>query len=1801
MMRLFLGMFDDRQTPRPTRRRRRATPTVGFRPHHETLEVRITPATVTWTGAVSTLWSNTANWDTAAVPVAGDDLVFPSGTGRQNLTNDLTAGLSFNSITIHNVYTLSGAAITLAGDLNIPNANGVASYNLPTTMTTGVINTTSALGGVSLGGIISGSAGITKTGPGILYIGGDTSNTYTGTTTIVSGPAGLTKSGMPGQTVTSINGDLVIGAGASLTSYYSDQIADTSTITIGLGGTLAFDDFGGQVTEQVKSLSMTGATVATGTGSLALNDRIDVLASAQSSTISGALAMIKVTPEIAVADGAADDDLVISASFFNPNGPVTKTGVGTELISSSNTTFNNTVVAGGTLAISNGGALGGVSSTATIWTGATLDLRGTMTVAPAVSTSASGSGAAARILASSGNTKMNGNFGLGATLNFEVADGLNLLLSGQNVAETVLGASVTKTGTGLLSYQVNSTYTGGTTIEAGTLQSRGSSALSTSGVVTVEGGATLDFFDAVGMNMGLASMGIPSGGLNLQGSGVGGTAGALSKSTGIGSIMLVGGAVNLVDDATVRVDGGDLRFQQATTGSNVLTKQGTGILAFMVANNGLSKAVVEEGSLFVLDLNTFNVELSGVGSTLGGFGSVGFVTSAGGSMAAGLDMAGALATTGLTLDGSSTFDVDIDGNVPGNSAGMSGFYDQTTVNGVVNLGGATLNLNVTNNYTPTYGGTLTLIENDGGDLVVGTFAGLAEGSSITAGGKNFTISYLGGTGNDVVLNCILSTTTSVTSSSNPSNNGSAITLSASVSTSFGMASGTVTFFDGSTQIGSPVTLVSGAGSIGYSPGVGVHNITAVYSGDLFFFGSTSTNLVQNVNGEATTTALAATTATVFGQSATFTAFVTSTTAGTITGTVTFFADGVSMGSGTVTSGQASISTASLVVGTYAITATYNGDSTYSAGNTASSVSQLVNQANTSVSVVVSANPAAPSTPVTFTATVSATSPGAGSPTGLMSFFAGSTNLGSVAIVNNVASLTTSLLTLGSHAMTISYLGDSNFNASPMNTFTQVIANTAATTTILTATSATVYGQQAVITAQVTSATSGTITGTMTFYAGGVVIGTGPVIMGQTSISTAILAAGSHTITASYSGDANYSSGSTATPVTQLVNKASTNLSFASSANPSLFGQSVTYTATISAVSPGSGMPTGTVTFYSDGVSIGTNLVSSGSIATLVVSSLGVGSHAITALYSGDGNFSSSSTAQAITQVVTASATSTILTSNLASTVYGQQITFNAAVSAISPGSGLATGTVTFYSDGVSIGAGTLSAGVATLQISTLPAGSHSITATYSGDPSFSMSSSAGLSLSVSQVATGAVLSLQGPTVSGQYATYVVTVGSVSGAPMPTGNATVTLGSTVLGTSPLDSSGLAYFVLAIADVGSLNLTGHYLGDANHSPITTADQTQVVSFASASVVIVASSTSVIGLPVSFSANVNAIAPGGGTIGGSVLFYDGSTPIGTGNVVNGVASFSAVLSPGLHAIAAAFQGDAHFAYAAAASPALIDSVLGATTTTLTMPGASANGQTITFTATVAAPGYTPEGTVMFYANGTPIGPGTLSGGVATFTTNGLPAANYAITAAFLGSANFAGSTSAAGTQVISQAGANLTMTQSAASVSFAQPVTFSVNVGAVAPGAGVPTGTVTFTENGTVVAVVNLVNGSGTFVASALSVGTRTIVATYSGNSSFIALNTATATVQVTQSATITTVAPAPTGPVLTVRVSSSPTSLAIPTGSVFIFLDGVVQGIATLTGGTYSWTIDPLKLAKGQKYTATYGGDVNFKSSSGSYIH
>ena len=192
-----------------------------------------------------------------------------------------------------------------------------------------------------------------------------------------------------------------------------------------------------------------------------------------------------------------------------------------------------------------------------------------------------------------------------------------------------------------------------------------------------------------------------------------------------------------------------------------------------------------------------------------------------------------------------------------------------------------------------------------------------------------------------------------------------------------------------------------------------------------------------------------------------------------------------------------------------------------------------------------------------------------------------------------------------------------------------------TTTVGSSHNPSTYGQSVVFTATVAPVSEpGTPTGSVTFKDGSLVLGSSPLSGGIATFSTSTLAVGPHSITGVYGGDTTFS-GSTSSALAQTVNQAGTTTALVSSLNPSTYGASVKFTATVTQTS-GTATPTGSITFKDGSNSLGTMPLSGGA-AALSTSTLAVGPHSITATYSGDSNYTGS-TSSVLTQTVNSGST-----------------------------------------------------------------------------------------------------------------------------------------------------------------------------------------------------------------------------------------------------------------------------------------------------------------------------------------------------------------------------------------------------------------------------------------------------------------------------------------------------------------------------------------------------------------------------------
>jgi DNA-binding beta-propeller fold protein YncE len=257
--------------------------------------------------------------------------------------------------------------------------------------------------------------------------------------------------------------------------------------------------------------------------------------------------------------------------------------------------------------------------------------------------------------------------------------------------------------------------------------------------------------------------------------------------------------------------------------------------------------------------------------------------------------------------------------------------------------------------------------------------------------------------------------------------------------------------------------------------------------------------------------------------------------------------------------------------------------------------------------------------ITFTATVTPAS-GTPTPTGTVTFKDGTTVLGTGTLnASGVATYTTSSLAVASHSITASYGGDSRNLASVSNTLTVTVSVDSTTTALTASASSITVGSSITFTATVTGTTGvPTPTGTVTFKDGTTVLGTGTLnASGVATYTTSSLAVASHSITASYGGDAK-NPGSTSSTLTITVTLGSTTTALTASSSSIAVGASVTFTATVTGAS-GVPVPTGTVTFMNGATVLGTGTLNGSGVATYTAAALAAASYSVTAAYAGDSN------------------------------------------------------------------------------------------------------------------------------------------------------------------------------------------------------------------------------------------------------------------------------------------------------------------------------------------------------------------------------------------------------------------------------------------------------------------------------------------------------------------------------------------------------------------------------------------------------
>ena len=726
----------------------------------------IPPKTRVWTGASAAggAWTDSDNW-AGGVPNAGDDLIFPPGASRLAAnTNDFPNSTTLGSITLGvGGCVLLGNSISLNNGLVSTNDTGTNTVGLSLTLNSNqtfrcnVATTELGLSGnlflgtrtltvdnighMTISGVISGNGGIVKTSVGTLSLSGSNPNSFAGMTTVNQGTLDLQKIGVaiPGPLTV---GDGSGGANADVVRYNANsQIATASAVSILSSGQLDLNSFSGII----DSLTMTGGNVDTGTGILGLNGNLAANASSSQANITGNLSLQGTTRTFNVANGSAAIDLLISAAITNGAGVagITKSGAGKLQFAGANTYNGTTMVNQGTLAIANSAALGASSQGTIVNNNATLALVGGLNV-----NGESLSLVAATLQADSGSNTWTGGIALTNTCLFSVATNAGLNLSGSLSGS----GAVTKTGDGTLIFSGASAnvYSGVTTVNQGTLALTKSISNAVPGALIIGDGAGGSDADIVRLD---TAQQIPSGStLTLNSSGLLNLNG-LSYSFGLisGNGHLDLGAATAI--LTLGANNSSSSFNGVISGAGQLIKAGAGTLTLSANNTYTGQTTINAGQLIVNGQQSNSAVMVNSGALLGGTGRVGAL-SGGGTISPGTSP-GVLSSGNVVFSSNTTFRVELNGTTAGTG------YDQLNVGGTVTLAGT---LNASLGFTPAISNSFTIIDNNANDAIVGTFAGLPEGSFIVIGGVSLQVSYLAGPGgNNVTLTSVATTAPTISS------------------------------------------------------------------------------------------------------------------------------------------------------------------------------------------------------------------------------------------------------------------------------------------------------------------------------------------------------------------------------------------------------------------------------------------------------------------------------------------------------------------------------------------------------------------------------------------------------------------------------------------------------------------------------------------------------------------------------------------------------------------------------------------------------------------------------------------------------------------------------------------------------------------------------------------------------------------------------------------------------------------------------------------------------------------------------
>ncbi len=1102
------------------------------------------------------------------------------------------------------------------------------------------------------------------------------------------------------------------------------------------------------------------------------------------------------------------------------------------------------------------------------------------------------------------------NNGATPTLQFDVnpntgpASGVVLTVAGA-ITETVANSQLDKTGTGILSLgngstAVVSTYSGPTLVEAGTLDVTSPDALGSTNVgTTVLNGASIRAFTTVNAEP-----------LTITGLGFGNLGALSGNGTWTGPIQTVGNAftteVDLGATGTLAVSGANAVI--TSSGVTTLAKVDTGILDLQTANTYQADTLVSAGTLRV---------------------------GADGALAPGFNTTVSAGAT-LELSGSRTISSENTLFLSGN--GVTRDPVAGPIGALATLGGSsTVSVPVVLLAATTIGGDSSL-------MLSGAVSGSAALTKANTGTLTLAASSTGYTGTATVSKDTLRVNNGVNFG-----NAAFIVNSGATFTDNGTAGDTtVNGTLGGTGTAGAVTVNSGGV---LSPGGTGQIGTLNASGNTTLAGGST--FLEEVNSAASFDKYAVTGSIGLGGSTLQFSPAAFITAGTQFQFVT--ASGGVSGNFKDTQGNTLANGSHFVANGQDFTINYNAtDVTVTAGNLASSVA-------------ITSQPASPTfgAPVTFTATVSSV---VANPGGTVTFFVDGNQVGAPKPLSGGAasfSVPTDVAYAnflgGPHTITASYSGDPANNLSPSsNSVNVTVARAQGTTTFPPAQnpSSGFVGQSVTFTIDASGTgvdpTAPKPTGSVQFVnqTTGQTLGTGTLSFNvvtqtqQATITTAantpLFALGANTIRADYTGqppstgpgDQNYapsSAGSGSGTFVFTMNSDSTSTALVTD-HPSgaVFGEPVTFTATVNNTSVPAAIPSGTVTFVdtTTGATLGSKSLDPTGNASLTVNNLTVPTHNVVAHFTDATGRFNASDSNTVAQTINPGTVSMTLVTSKSPSTYGEPVTFTATITPNAPSTLPPQGSVTFIADfvfdvspGVSLGTSPVGAnGQASVQTSSLAAGTHSIQANYNPPANTYNSGSAFVTQTVNPASTTTTVSSSvNPSAFGQPVTFTVTVTAQTTA-TPTGNVTLSIDNSPVVTLTLQG-GQAAFTTSGLSGGSHTVTATYTPDTASTtvyPFVTTNFTgsstgspafqQVVNSAATTTTLSASANpAVFTQTVTFTARVSA-APSAVTPTGSVTFSVDGSPVTTVPLdATAAASFStASLAIGSHAVTAAYNSN-------------------------------------------------------------------------------------------------------------------------------------------------------------------------------------------------------------------------------------------------------------------------------------------------------